>query len=82
MKCEPVGPRRWGEVNGTMRQLDSVVTAWEYKVYKQGPSSANASETILNELGRDGWELVTFQPNGEQAYPGEGTYILKRPAAS
>jgi Domain of unknown function (DUF4177) len=55
-----------------------VGVVWEYKVFKQGPSTANLSERLLNEFGVEGWELVTFQPNGEQAYPGEGTYILKR----
>jgi hypothetical protein len=34
---------------------------------------------MLNQLGADGWELVTFQPTSSRAYPGEGTYILKRP---
>ena len=52
--------------------------AWEYKVFKLGPSSANLDEKLLNEYGDAGWELVFFQPNGERAYPGEGTYILKR----
>ncbi len=52
--------------------------AWEYKVVKLGPSSCNASEAVLNQLGREGWDLVAFQPSGERAYPGEGTYTLKR----
>jgi hypothetical protein len=55
------------------------VAGWEYKVIKIGPSSAPNSETVLNELGNAGWDLVTFQPAGERAYPGEGAYILKRP---
>jgi hypothetical protein len=54
-------------------------TGWEYKVIKIGPSTAPHSEGVLNELGSVGWELVDFQPSGERAYPGEGTYILKRP---
>lgn len=51
---------------------------WQYKVVKLGPSSANQGEALLNELGSAGWDLVTFQPSGERAYPGEGTYVLKR----
>jgi len=52
---------------------------WEYKVVKLGPSSSNSSEQLLNQLGGDGWDLVCFQPSGARAYPGEGTYTLKRP---
>jgi hypothetical protein len=54
-------------------------TKWEYKTVNIGPSASLASETVLNELGADGWELIMFQPHGERAYPGEGTYYLKRP---
>ena len=61
-----------------MKERESNGTAWEYKVFKLGPSSANLGEKVLNEYGDLGWELVFFQPNGEQAYPGEGTYFLKR----
>jgi hypothetical protein len=52
---------------------------WEYKVVKLGPSSSNSSEAMLNELGAQGWDLVAFQPSSARAYPGEGTYTLKRP---
>ena len=54
-------------------------TVWEYKVVKLGPSSSLTSESMLNELGLDGWDLVAFQPSSTRAYPGEGTYTLKRP---
>ena len=54
-------------------------TQWEYKIVKIGPSSSLTSEAVLNELGAEGWDLVGFQPHGERAYPGEGTYYLKRP---
>jgi hypothetical protein len=54
-------------------------TVWEYKVVKLGPSSSLESESLLNQLGQDGWDLVAFQPSNERAYPGEGTYTLKRP---
>jgi hypothetical protein len=52
--------------------------AWEYKVVRLGPSSSNQSEALLNGLGREGWDLVAFQPSSTRAYPGEGTYTLKR----
>jgi hypothetical protein len=55
------------------------VTGWEYKVIKIGPSTAPTSEAVLNELGSAGWDLVGFQQANGRAYPGEGTYILKRP---
>lgn len=54
-------------------------TGWEYKVVKLGPSSSNQSQDLLNQLGGEGWDLVSFQPMNERAYPGEGTYTLKRP---
>ncbi len=56
------------------------IRAWEYKVVRLGPSSSMHNETLLNQLGADGWDLVAFQPSGERAYPGEGIYTLKRPA--
>jgi hypothetical protein len=59
-----------------------VIAGWEYKVIKIGPSTAPESEAVLNELGSVGWDLVDFQQAGERAYPGEGTYILKRPRTS
>jgi Domain of unknown function (DUF4177) len=54
-------------------------TSWEYKVVRLGPSSSNECEDLLNQLGKDGWDLVSFQPTSTRAYPGEGTYTLKRP---
>jgi len=54
-------------------------TAWEYRIVKLGLSSSNQSQTLLNQLGLDGWDLVAFQPSSTRAYPGEGTYTLKRP---
>jgi len=52
--------------------------AWEYKIIKVGPSGSLVSEDVLNELGRTGWDLVAFQPLDQRAYPGEGTFYLKR----
>ena len=54
-------------------------SGWTYTVVTLGPSSSEKCEEMLNQLGADGWELVTFQPTSSRAYPGEGTYILKRP---
>jgi hypothetical protein len=57
----------------------SPAVRWEYNVQKLGPSASLSHRDFLNQLGLDGWELVTFQPSGERAYPGEGTYFFKRP---
>jgi hypothetical protein len=53
---------------------------WQYKIVKLGPSSSEKSEDTLNQLGAEGWELIAFQPSSTRAYPGEGTYTLKRRA--
>lgn len=55
---------------------------WEYNVQKLGPSASLSNLEFLNELGFAGWELVAFQPLGERAYPGEGTYYFKRPLSA
>jgi hypothetical protein len=52
---------------------------WEYKVFKLGPSTSPTCEEVLNDLGAQGWDMIAFQPAGERAYSGEGTYFLKRP---
>jgi hypothetical protein len=59
----------------------STAGLWEYNVEKLGPSASVGHREFLNAIGREGWELVTFQPSGERAYPGEGTYFFKRPLA-
>lgn len=46
------------------------MTKFEYKVKDH---SALLSEQVLNEYGRDGWELV-----GYQVYKDEGYYLFKR----
>ena len=51
---------------------------WEYKVINVGPSASLTSEALLNELGRTGWDLVTFQPFDQRTYPGEGAFYFKR----
>ena len=52
--------------------------SWEYKVVSIGVSSAIHCETLLTTLGSEGWDLICFQPNGNKAQSGEGTYFLKR----
>ena len=46
---------------------------WEYRiVYTNDP------EKILNELGAQGWELVTVQPIQDEYKGCSGAYYLKR----
>lgn len=82
--CIEIGP--WASYlpvavlgRGVASAMESI-RSWEYKVVKLGPSSSSQGEALLNELGAAGWDLVVFQPTSERAYPGEGTYVLKRPA--
>jgi hypothetical protein len=79
-----VPPDTPGDAETNEEKMDARSTGarWEYNVVKLGPSSSLSSREVLNELGLEGWELVTFQPTGERAYPGEGTYFLKRPLFS
>jgi hypothetical protein len=51
---------------------------WEYKVvYVAGVRSL--SEKTMNEMGAQGWELITFQPiNQEGVTIGAGNYFFKR----
>jgi hypothetical protein len=51
---------------------------WEYKIVYV-PGVRMMSEKALNELGSQGWELVTFhQLNQEGATIGAGNFYLKR----
>lgn len=53
-------------------------TTWEYKVVYV-PGVRNMSEQTMNELGWQGWELVTFQAiNNEGGTIGAGNYFFKR----
>jgi hypothetical protein len=54
------------------------VVGWEYKIVKVGPSTSLMSESLLNDLGRAGWDLVAFQPFEQGSFPGEGAFYLKR----
>jgi hypothetical protein len=51
---------------------------WEYKIVYV-PGARMLSEKALNELGAQGWELITFQQlNQEGATIGAGNVYLKR----
>jgi hypothetical protein len=51
---------------------------WEYKVVYV-PGVRSMSERKMNELGEQGWELVTFQViNNEGGTIGAGNYFFKR----
>ena len=53
-------------------------TTWEYKV-QYVPGVRNMSESTMNQLGSQGWELVTFQAiNNEGGTIGAGNYFFKR----
>lgn len=53
-------------------------TTWEYKVMYV-PGIRNMSEKMMNDLGSQGWELVTFQAiNNEGGTIGAGNYFFKR----
>jgi hypothetical protein len=57
-------------------------TAWEYKVV-YAPGARNLSEKAMNEMGAQGWELVTFQAlNNEGGTIGAGNYFFKRARAA
>lgn len=53
-------------------------TRWEYRVV-YAPGARTVSESTMNELGSQGWELVTFQAiNNEGGTIGAGNYFFKR----
>jgi hypothetical protein len=56
-------------------------TTWEYKVLYV-PGVRNTSESVMNGLGSQGWELVTYQAiNNEGGTIGAGNYFFKRARA-
>jgi Domain of unknown function (DUF4177) len=60
------------------RQQRTPQTTWEYKVLFM-PGVRNMSEKTMNELGAQGWELVTYQAiNNEGGTMGAGNYFFKR----
>ena len=51
------------------------MTHWEYRVVGVGSHSPQDTQTALNLLGAEGWELAgTYQHAG-----GETQFVLKRP---
>ena len=55
---------------------------WEYKVIYV-PGARNMSEKAMNEMGAQGWELITFQAiNNEGVTIGAGNYFFKRARTS
>jgi hypothetical protein len=63
------------------RQQRGVQTTWEYKVMYV-PGVRHMSERVMNDLGAQGWELVTFQAiNNEGGTIGAGNYFFKRARA-
>ena len=48
------------------------VQEWEYKVVGVGLRMGGGMEKLLNEHGREGWELVFVLQNG--------AFVFKRPA--
>jgi len=46
---------------------------WEYKV------EVNINERRMNQLGKEGWELVGFQLTSPRGGSGNTNYVFKRP---
>lgn len=40
------------------------MTTWEYKIEKVFANKKNSAESVLNELGSQGWELVNVNKGG------------------
>ena len=60
------------------RQRPPAQIEWEYKIIYV-PGVRSMSENALNELGSQGWEMVTFhQINREGGTVGAGNFYLKR----
>ncbi|HUQ30817.1 MAG TPA: DUF4177 domain-containing protein [Pyrinomonadaceae bacterium] len=63
------------------RSLSAARTTWEYKVLYV-PGIRNMSEKVMNDLGAQGWELITYQAiNNEGGTIGAGNYFFKRARA-
>ena len=48
---------------------------WQYRVVEDS-YTGRTGETLLNHVGRDGWELVTILPANDGS---RQTYVLKKP---
>jgi hypothetical protein len=52
---------------------------WEYRVVAYPLKNATESEKVLNEMGRDGWELVAIVTREQKNFDDA---VFKRPAAN
>ena len=55
-------------------EVNKAAVVWEYKTLDWGGGDPTPS---LNELGMQGWELVTSRGYGDQSFSNT-TYVLKR----
>lgn len=63
----------------TIQGQSASKTTWEYKIVSIQVVDSSKSETILNNVGQQGWELVTYDPHEPSGYPtGAGDYYFKR----
>src|SRR5215475_5302407 len=54
---------------------------WEYKLVTGGgvgPFEADRTEKMLNDLGAQGWELVSAQPYSQQFVTNQGSKTVTR----
>ena len=71
----------WGNAFAQEKAKEKPATAkvkWEYKVIPMPNRIVAATEKALNELGRDGWELVAITP-ADKGFIGQA--FFKRPLA-
>jgi len=54
------------------------LTSWEYEVESLS-GSKHAIEAELDELGSEGWELVTMSPNPRRFKETDVLFVFKRP---
>lgn len=54
---------------------------WEYKIEPLDLHFHADAELTLNQLGAEGWELVSVRPNADPLCPGEEVGLFKRPTA-
>jgi hypothetical protein len=68
----------WTGYGQRAQQQRASLSSWEYKVVYV-PGVRQMSEKTMNDLGAQGWELVTFQAlNNEGGTMGAVNYFFKR----
>ncbi len=55
------------------------ILAFEYRVLDEWQDGGDVDEETLNELGLDGWELVSITPSFGSRSPSQSRFIFKRP---